>query len=86
MEDNSRQSLFENWPGNFPRTGVLITNFQETIPFNDFRVNEGIVLLQRERPDTIGARKMMVSFSAIVALKLTGVEELSVYDQMGFHG
>lgn len=84
MEDNSWQNLFENWPRNFPRQGVLVTDFQETIPFNDFRVNEGILLLQRERPDTIGARKMMVSFRAIVGLKLTGVEELDVYDAMGF--
>ena len=85
MEDNSWQNLFENWPRTFPRQGVLVTDFQETIPFNDFRVNEGILLLQRERPDTIGARKMMVSFRAIVGLKLTGVEELDVYDAMGFH-
>lgn len=84
MEDNSWQNLFENWPKNFPRQGVLVTDFQETIPFNDFRVNEGILLLQRERPDTIGARKMMVSFRAIVGLKMTGVEELDVYDAMGF--
>lgn len=85
MDDNSWRTLFENWPRNFPRQGVLITTFQESVPFNDFRVNEGILLLQRERPDTIGARKMMISFDAISAMKLTGVEELDVYDAMGFH-
>jgi len=85
MGDDSWRTLFENWPSTFPRTGVLITQFGESVPFNDFRVNEGILLVQRERPDTIGARKMMVSFTAIVALKLVGVEELEFYDAMGFH-
>jgi hypothetical protein len=83
--DNSWQTLFENWPQSFPKAGVLITTFGEPVPFNDFRINEGILLVQRERPDTIGARKLMVSFTAILALKLTGVEELDHYDAMGFH-
>lgn len=85
MNEDSWRVLFENWPTTFPRTGVLITSFGESVPFNDFRVNEGILLVQRERPDTIGARKMMLSFTAIVALKLVRVEELEFYDAMGFH-
>lgn len=82
--DNSWRTLFENWPQSFAKVGVLITSFGDTVPFNDFRVNEGILLVQRERPDTIGARKMMISFTAIVALKLVDVEGLDIYDVMGF--
>lgn len=83
--DNSWQTLFENWPTKFPKIGILVTSFGEAIAFNDFRVNEGILLLRRERPDSIGARKVMVSYTAIVALKLADVEELEAYDVMGFH-
>jgi len=82
--DNSWRTLFENWPKTFSKVGVLITTFGDTVPFNDFKVNEGILLVQRERPDTIGARKMMVSFTAIVALKLVDVEGLEIYEVMGF--
>ena len=82
--DNSWRTLFENWPKAIAKVGVLITAFGDTVPFNNFMVNEGILLVQRERPDTIGARKMMVSFTAIVALKLVDVEGLEIYEVMGF--
>ncbi len=82
--DDSWRTLFENWPKSFAKVGVLITSFGDTVPFNDFKVNQGILLVQRERPDTIGARKMMVSFTAIVALKIVDVAELEVYEVMGF--
>ncbi len=84
MGDDSWRTLFENWPGAMPKVGVLITAFGDTVPFNDFRINEGILLVQRERPDTIGARKMMVSFTAIVALKMVDVAGLDDYGVMGF--
>ena len=82
--DNSWQTLFENWPKSMPKVGVLITSFGDTVPFNEFKVNEGILLVQRERPDTIGARKLMVSFTAIVALKMVDVDGLEAYAAMGF--
>ncbi len=83
--DNSWREFFENWPQTIPKVGVLIPSFGEPVAFNDFRVNEGILLVQRERPDTIGARKLMVSFTAILALKLVDVEPLDHYETMGFH-
>jgi ABC-type polysaccharide transport system permease subunit len=83
--DNSWREMFENWPQTFPKVGVLIPSFGEPVAFNDFRVNEGILLVQRERPDTIGARKLMVSFTAILALKIVDVEPLDHYEVMGFH-
>ena len=85
QEQNSWRTLFENWPSAFPKQGVLIPTFGEPVAFNDFLVNEGILLVQRERPDTIGARKLMVSYDAILAVKMTDVNELSTYEAMGFH-
>ena len=83
--DNSWREMFENWPKTFPKVGVLIPSFGEPVAFNDFRINEGILLVQRERPDTIGARKLMISFTAILALKIVDVEPLDHYETMGFH-
>ncbi|RLS57389.1 MAG: hypothetical protein DWH91_04530 [Planctomycetota bacterium] len=81
--DNWKE-LFENWPEGMPRQGILITSFQETVPFMDFRISEGILLLQRERPDTLNARKMMVSYESISALKFTDVDDISIYGELGF--
>jgi hypothetical protein len=76
--------IFENWPAGLPRQGLLTTTFQETIPFNDFRFSEGLLLVERDRPDSLGARKVMLPFSTIVALKLSDTGELSRYQIMGF--
>lgn len=81
--DNWKE-LFENCPEGMPRQGILITSFQETVPFMDFRISEGILLLQRERPDTLNARKMMVSYESISALKFTDVDDISIYGELGF--
>ncbi len=78
------RGIFENWPAGLPRQGLLTTTFQESIPFADFRYSEGLLLVERDRPDSLGARKVMLSFSAIAALKLSDPGELSRYQVMGF--
>ena len=80
----SWRTLFENWPETLPKEGLLITTFQETIPFVDFLISGGILLLQRDRPDTHGARKVMISYDAISAAKLTSPDELTRYQVLGF--
>ncbi len=76
--------LFESWPEAIPRAGLLVTSFGEQVPFNGFLVSGGIVLLDREKPDTQGARKVMVAYNAIAAVKFTSVLELSRFQVMGF--
>ena len=76
--------LFENWPQAIPRQGLLVTTFQETIPFISFMISAGILLVERDRPDTVGARKVMIAFEAISALKLTTVVEMARFQVMGF--
>lgn len=78
------RSLFENWPEGIPRQGLAVTAFQETIPFTDFLISEGIVLLERDKPDSHGARKVMVAYDAIAAVKITAVMELARFQVMGF--
>jgi hypothetical protein len=78
------RALFENWPQSIPRRGLLITSFNETISFVDFLISGGIVLLERDRPDSLGARKVFVAYDAISALKVTDVIDLVRFQTMGF--
>lgn len=76
--------LFENWPNAIPRSGLLVTSYQETIPFKDFLISGAILLLEREAPDSLGARKVMVLYSAISAVKITSPMEMARFQVMGF--
>ncbi|QDT53756.1 hypothetical protein Pan44_17790 [Caulifigura coniformis] len=76
--------VFKSWPAGYPKSGLLITTFQETIPFCNFLLSEQILLLERDKPDAQGARKAMVAFSAIAGLKLLDVFELSKFQAFGF--
>lgn len=80
----SWRSLFENWPESIPRQGMIVTTFQETIPFVNFLVSGGILLVERDKPDTYGARKVFVNYEAISAMKLTSPIELARFQVMGF--
>jgi hypothetical protein len=78
------RTLFEQWPNSLPRQGILVTIFQETVPFIDFRISSGMLLVERDRPDGHGGRKVMMPFESIATLKLTDPGELSKYQTMGF--
>jgi hypothetical protein len=78
------KSLFENWPEAIPREGLLVTTFNENIPFNGFLVSGGVLLVERDKPDSYGARKVMIAYSGIVAVKITNVLELARFQVMGF--
>lgn len=78
------RSLFENWPDSIPRSGLLVTSFNETIEFKDFLISGSIVLVERNVPDSQGARKVMVAYDAILAVKMTSPMELTRFQVMGF--
>ena len=78
------RSLFENWPAAMPRQGLVVTDYQETIPFVNFLVSGGILLLERDTPDTSGARKVMLAWGAISAVKSPSPIELARFQVMGF--
>jgi hypothetical protein len=81
---DSWRSLFENWPQSLPRQGMLVTTFAETIPFVDFLISGGILMVERDKPDSYGARKVMIAYPAISAVKLTTPAELARFTVMGF--
>lgn len=81
--DTWRQ-LFCEWPETIPRQGIIVTNFTETIPFVTFMISGGVLLVERDRPDGSGSRKVMIAFSAISAVKFTSPLDLEQYRVMGF--
>lgn len=78
------RALFENWPESIPRAGLVVTNFQEQIPFVGFLVSGGILLLDRDKPDSYGARKVMLGYDTIQAVKITSPLDLARFQVMGF--
>lgn len=78
------RSILENWPAAIPKQGIIVTNYQESIPFQNFLLSTGVVLLERDKPDSLGARKVMLSYEAISAIKMTDTMELARYQVMGF--
>ena len=78
------RSLFEGWPEAIPRKGLLVTNFKETIPFVGFLISGGMVIVERDTPDGHGARKVILGYDAISAVKITDPMELARFQVMGF--
>lgn len=78
------RELFCQWPQTIPREGIIVTTFQETIPFINFMTSGGVLLAERDRPDSSGARKVMVAFGAIAAVKYTNTLDFDKYKVMGF--
>jgi len=78
------KALFENWPEAIPRQGMLVTSLNETIPFVNFLVSGGILLVERDVPDSHGARKVMIGYAAIHSVKIASPMELARFQVMGF--
>jgi hypothetical protein len=80
------RDLFLNWPKEIARRGVLVTNFDEQVPFEGFLTTAELLLLERRTPDTIGARKLIVPYGNVLAVKLTDVIKGKVLAAAGFAG
>ncbi|MBI1348848.1 hypothetical protein GC163_21455 [bacterium] len=78
------RALFENWPESIPRAGILVASFGETIQFKDFLISGSILLVEREIPDSLGARKVLIAYDAIQAVKITAPLDLARFQVMGF--
>lgn len=78
------RNLFQHWPASMPKQGLLVTTFGEQIGFVNFLVSATAVIVERDKPDTIGARKVVLDYTAISALKLTDPSDLARYQVLGF--
>jgi hypothetical protein len=61
-----------------------VTSFGEQVNFVNFLVSGTAVLVERDKPDTVGARKIIVDYGAILALKIVDPSDLARYQVLGF--
>ena len=78
------RELFSNWPEQRPRHGIVISSWQEILPFDEYLISDAVLFLNRPQPDSVGSRKVMIPFSQILAVKFTDVFELDEFSSMGF--
>lgn len=78
------KDYFSHWPKGVATTGVIVTNYDEQIPFLGFMTSETLLMVERRAPDTSGARKVLIPYENIVALKLVDVVNDSVFTALGF--
>jgi hypothetical protein len=83
---SSWQRYFQNWPKEVPPRGIAVTDFGEQVPFDGFLSTDGMVLLERKTPDTIGARKVLLAYENIVAIKFVDVIRGKAFESAGFLG
>ena len=79
------RKYFQHWPKGLAHTGVLVTE-EEQIPFAGFLYTDEMLLIERRTPDTQGARKVLVPYSTIVALKIVDVVTDKPFREAGFQG
>lgn len=80
----SWRSIFENWPDVIKREGAVVTTQGESIPFVDFLISGGLLLIERDGPDAGGTRRVIVAYQSIAGLKLKAAGQLSQFHSMGF--
>jgi hypothetical protein len=78
------RKFFRGWPAGLAQRGVLVTSFGEQIPFASFSAAEELLLVDRPTPDVTGARKVVVGYDAVVAVKLTDVVKPAALAPWGF--
>ena len=78
------QVLFQRWPDSIPKVGIAVISLNESITFSNFQISDYAVLFERDRPDTMGARTVIVPWQEIAAVKLTSPIESAQFQDMGF--
>ena len=74
-------AFFSNWPTSLARKGLLQTVLNEAMPFKDYWIKDGMLLIERVTPDAMGARFVLLSFEVISLVKFT--DPLSAADIAG---
>jgi hypothetical protein len=80
------RTVFEKWPVNIPKRGVLVSTLNEATPFKSFLLKGELLLLERTNPDPIGARFVLIEFGAIHLLKFTEPLSEAVLNTAGYVG
>lgn len=80
------RGFFARWPRGFGRKGVVMASFGEPVAFADFVMNQDFVVLERQAPDTHGARRVALPFECIEAVKFTEPLKTEQFLSNGFIG
>ncbi|MGI9430182.1 MAG: hypothetical protein ACR2NM_16090 [Bythopirellula sp.] len=78
------ESFFSDWPASLPRSGILVTNLNETMPFKNFWLKDSMLLVERVTPDAMGARFVMLSFEGLNSVKFTNPLSAAEISEAGF--
>jgi hypothetical protein len=78
------RDCFARWPDELAKRGVIVTKFDEQIMFSNFLFSDNLLLIERQTPDTLGARQVILSYEAISALKIVDVVKLKALARLGF--
>ncbi|MCC6123515.1 MAG: hypothetical protein IT426_00985 [Pirellulales bacterium] len=80
------RDFFAHWPSEVQRRGIVVTSFGEQIPFSAFWTSSNLLLLERQTPDSLGARTIILAFAQIVAIKIVDVVKAKSFQSIGFEG
>jgi hypothetical protein len=78
------RGCFRAWPSNVPQRGVLVTTFDEQIPFASFMVTDELLFIERRNPDTLGTRSVIMPYGNIAAVKIVDPIEPREFRTFGF--
>ena len=80
------RAMFANWPKDVPVRGIVLSRVNESNPFKGFMLAEGMLLLERTNPDSLGARFIAMPYEEIVAVKFVDPLKAQKFEAMGFAG
>jgi hypothetical protein len=63
---------------------VLVVAFGEQIVFSGFAASEAFLLLERQSPDSMGARMILLPYDKILGLKIVDVVKVKAFQSFGF--
>jgi hypothetical protein len=86
MKHSGWKQIFVEWPHEMPQRGVLVTTFQEQIPFSGFLTGEELLFVERQTPDVTGGRAVILPYENVAAVKLVDVVKPKALRTMGFEG
>ncbi|MGQ9575998.1 MAG: hypothetical protein ACUVUC_11845 [Thermoguttaceae bacterium] len=86
MEQSGWKRFFTDWPAEMPRRGVLVTTFQEQVPFDGFLTSGEFLLIERQVPDPLGGRAVILPYQYVAAVKLTEALRPKALRSLGFEG
>lgn len=84
--DNAQiwRTFFEEWPPGLPTRGVLVTTYGDQIPFVGYYTTDSLVIVERQTPDSMGGRQVILVYGSIDAIKVTDPIESNVFTDAGF--